>query len=137
MRPGWVRYFMDAARLASTRATCPRKHVGAVIVLDKRIICTGYNGSPPGASHCEDDGCLMLDDHCIRTIHAEANAILQAAQSGVSVKGATLFCTWPPCHYCARLIVGAGIAAVYFEGEPLTPEAERVFRECGTEITYY
>jgi len=116
-RPSWDDYFLQIARDVATRATCPRRHVGAVIVRDRRILSTGYNGSPPGQKHCTEVGCLMEDDRCIRTLHAEQNAIIQAALHGVSTEGATLYGTCRPCHVCARMIVGAGIQRVVFAGE--------------------
>lgn len=104
----------------ATRATCLRRHVGAVIVRDKRILSTGYNGSPPGQPHCTEVGCLIEDGRCIRTLHAEQNALIQAALHGVSTHSATLYGTCRPCHVCARMIVGAGIERVVFLG----PEPE-------------
>jgi dCMP deaminase len=89
VRPGWDEYFLKLAMLASERATCPRMHCGCVIVKDRYVLSTGYNGSLPGASHCEDVGCLVVDDHCVRTNHAEINAISQAARHGVSLDGST------------------------------------------------
>jgi dCMP deaminase len=119
-RPSWDEYFLRIACDVATRATCLRRHVGAVIVRDKRILSTGYNGSPPGQPHCTDVGCLIEDGRCIRTLHAEQNALIQAALHGVSTQGATLYGTCRPCHVCARMIVGAGIERVVFLG----PEPE-------------
>jgi dCMP deaminase len=117
-RPSWDEYFMQIARDVATRATCLRRHVGAVVVRDKRILSTGYNGSPPGQKHCTEVGCLLEDGRCIRTLHAEQNALIQAALHGVSTEGATLYATCRPCHVCARMIVGAGIKRVVFAGDP-------------------
>lgn len=111
MRKSWHAYFMDIAIAASTRSTCPRLHVGAVVVKDRRIISTGFNGSIPGDFHCDEEGCLMYEDHCIRTIHAEMNALLQA---GGEARGADLYCTHRPCLLCAKLIAAAGIATVFY-----------------------
>jgi len=113
-RVSWDRYFMNLAVQAATRSTCPRKHVGAVIVRGKTVLSTGYNGSLRGASHCTDVGCLMHNDHCIRTVHAEANALVQAARNGVSVEGAEIYVTASPCFSCFKLIANAGVRAVYY-----------------------
>ena len=100
---------MGIAQQAATRSTCPRKHVGAVIVRDRTVLSTGYNGSIRGLPHCEDAGCVMEDGHCVTTVHAEANAILQAAKNGVSIDGAELYTTASPCWNCFKLIANAGI----------------------------
>lgn len=113
-RKPWPDYFMDIARLVATRATCDRKHVGAVIVRDNSILSTGYNGSISGAPHCDDVGHMMEDGHCVRTVHAEANAILQAARHGVRVEGATIYTTASPCWPCFQKIVTAGIKTIVF-----------------------
>lgn len=115
MRHTWDRYFMNIAREAATRATCPRKHVGAVIVRDKNIIATGYNGSVHRLPHCDEVGCMMEDNHCVRTVHAEVNAIAQAARNGVGVAGATLYVTASPCWPCWKVVVNAGIVKIVFE----------------------
>jgi dCMP deaminase len=114
IRVSWDRYFMNLAVQAATRSTCPRKHVGAVIVRDKAVLSTGYNGSIRGASHCDEAGCLMENDHCVRTVHAEANAIVQAARNGTALDGAEIYVTASPCFNCFKLIANAGIRAVYF-----------------------
>jgi dCMP deaminase len=133
-RPSWDDYFLQIARDVATRATCPRRHVGAVIVRDKRILSTGYNGSPPGQKHCTEVGCLMEDDRCIRTLHAEQNAIIQAALHGVSTEGATLYGTCRPCHVCARMIVGAGIQRVVFAGDMPGGWSLDVLTQAGVEL---
>jgi len=133
-RASWDEYFMRIAVDVATRATCDRKHVGAVIVRDKSILATGYNGSIRGLSHCDDDGHLMEDGHCVRTIHAEANAIVQAARNGVRIEGATIYVTASPCWGCFRLIANAGLARIVF-GEFYRDE--RIFRfatELGIEL---
>jgi dCMP deaminase len=121
-RPSWETYFMDITALVARRTTCLRRAVGAVIVKDKRILTTGYNGAPSGVRHCTEVGCLreqlkvesgMRHELC-RGIHAEQNAIIQAAYHGVSVKGASLFCTNQPCSICAKMIVNAGIVAIFY-----------------------
>jgi dCMP deaminase len=124
MRTGWDQYFMGIAHQAATRATCLRKHVGAVIVRDRTVLSTGYNGSVRGLPHCEDVGCVMEDGHCVTTVHAEANAILQAAKNGVSVDGAELYTTASPCWNCFKLIANAGIRKIYY-GEFYRDERSR------------
>ncbi len=113
-RVSWDEYFMRIAVEVATRATCDRKHVGAVIVRDKSILATGYNGSIRGLSHCNDVGHLMQDGHCARTVHAEANAIAQSARNGVRVDGATIYVTAAPCWPCFRLIANAGIISIVY-----------------------
>ena len=105
---------MNLATQAATRSTCPRKHVGAIIVRDKAVLSTGYNGSIRGAPHCTEVGCLMDNSHCIRTVHAEANALVQAACHGTRLKDAQIFVTASPCFNCFKLIVNAGIRTIYF-----------------------
>ena len=104
---------MNIAKVVATRSTCDRANVGAVIVKDKRIISTGYNGSPPGMDHCDDVGHLMIDDHCLRTLHAEENVILQAAVvGGVSTQGATLYTTHSTCYPCLKRAIAVGIKRI-------------------------
>ena len=105
---------MNIAKEVATRSTCDRKHVGAVIVRDKSILATGYNGSVRGLGHCDDEGHLMEDGHCVRTVHAEANAIVQAARNGMRIEGASIYVTASPCWGCFRLIANAGIVKVVF-----------------------
>jgi dCMP deaminase len=112
-RPSWDDYFMALARLVSTRATCSRARVGAVLVKQKRIISTGYNGAPPYLQDCDEVGHLMEDGHCIRVLHAEENAILQlAAIGGTSAQGATLYTTHSPCYHCAKKIIAVGVIRI-------------------------
>ena len=116
-RPSWEEYFLAMARLVATRATCPRASIGAVLVRDKRVIATGYNGAPAGEVHCLEDGCIMEDEHCQRVIHAEVNAIGQAAQHGISTTGATLYLAGDKhitgvCRECNKVVVAAGIKEV-------------------------
>lgn len=113
-RASWDEYFMNIAKEVSTRSTCDRKHVGAVIVRDKSILATGYNGSVRGLGHCDDEGHLMEDGHCVRTVHAEANAIVQAARNGMRIDGASITVTASPCWGCFRLIANAGIVRIVF-----------------------
>jgi len=114
MRPSWDEYFMQQCDLIASRATCDRKHVGAIIVKNNRIISTGYNGSLPGLKHCDDVGHCMEDSHCISVVHGELNAVLDSAKRGVSVDGATLYCNTLPCWNCFTAIVSAGRIEVVF-----------------------
>jgi len=124
-RPSWDEYFMELAHHAKTRSTCLRRQIGAVIVKDKHVLSTGYNGSPKNCSHCKDVGCLREklnvpsgEKHELcRAIHSEQNAILQAARHGVSVNGSTIYTTTQPCSMCAKSIINAGIIRVVYEGD--------------------
>ncbi len=111
-RPDWDEYFLKLAMLASERSTCPRMHCGCVLVKDKNVIATGYNGSIPGDEHCDDVGCLIVDNHCVRTVHAEMNALIQAARRGHPVDGATAYVTNMACTTCAKALIAAGIRRV-------------------------
>ncbi len=113
-RVSWDRYFMNLAVQAATRSTCPRKSVGAVIVRDKAVLATGYNGSIRGLPHCTEVGCLLENEHCVRTVHAEANAILQAARHGVRIEGAEIYVTASPCWDCFKVIANSGIRRVLY-----------------------
>ena len=129
MRPDWDSYFMKIAYAVSERSTCDRAFVGCVLVLEKRILTTGFNGSPAGQPHCDEEGHLMVDGHCVRTIHAETNAIIQAALHGVSTRGATCYVTHFPCINCAKALVNAGIARlVYSVDYRLDPIAANFFK---------
>jgi dCMP deaminase len=134
LRPSWDQYFLKLAMLASERATCPRMHCGCVIVKNKYVLSTGYNGSLPGAPHCEDVGCLIVDDHCVRTNHAEMNAICQAARHGVSLDGATAYVTNMPCTTCAKALAVAGIRRVVIFSDYHDSLAERFFEEAGVQL---
>ncbi len=114
-RVSWGTYFMNIAQEVSTRSTCDRKNVGAVIVRDKTILSTGYNGSIKGLPHCDDAGHEMVKGHCVRTTHAEANAIVQAAKNGVKIEDAEIYVTASPCYNCFKLIANAGIKTIYFK----------------------
>lgn len=113
-RASWDEYFMNIARVIATRATCARKHVGAVIVRDRTILSTGYNGSIRGTPHCDDAGHMMEDGHCVRTIHAEINAVIQAAKNGTAIEGGAIYVTASPCWNCFKAIANAGIRRVVF-----------------------
>ena len=114
-RVSWKDYFMNIAREVATRSTCDRKHVGAVIVRDKTILSTGYNGSIKGLPHCDEVGCEMVDGHCVRTTHAEANAIVQAAKNGIQINQSEIYVTASPCYDCFKLIANAGINVIYYD----------------------
>ena len=113
-RLDWDTYFMNIAQQVATRATCDRKLVGAVLVRDRTILSTGYNGSTRGTPHCDEIGHMMEDGHCVRTVHAEANAIVQAAKNGVRIEGATIYTTASPCWPCFKLIANAGIVCIVY-----------------------
>ena len=113
-RVSWGTYFMNIAKEVATRSTCDRKYVGAVIVREKTILSTGYNGSIKGLPHCDEAGHEMVDDHCIRTTHAEANAIVQAAKNGVEINKTDIYVTASPCYNCFKLIANAGIKTIYY-----------------------
>ena len=113
-RASWDEYFMSIAQVVSTRSTCPRKYVGAVIVRNRTILSTGYNGSIRGMPHCSDVGHMMEDGHCVATIHAEANAIIQAARNGVNIDGATTYVTASPCWNCFKQLANAGIVRIVY-----------------------
>ncbi len=143
-RPSWDEYFISMVDEAAKRATCDRGKSGAVIVKEKRILCTGYVGSPPGFPHCDEVGHLLkkvIDEdgtvrqHCVRTIHAEQNAISQAARYGIPLDGSTLYCTMEPCRVCAMLIISVGIKRVivkrrYHAGQ----DTRELFKEAGIEL---
>ena len=113
-RVSWDEYFMNIAREVATRATCDRKHVGSVIIRNRTILSTGYNGSARGLPHCDDVGHMMEDGHCVRTVHAEANAIVQAAKNGTNIEGAGIYVTASPCWNCFKLIANAGLTRIVF-----------------------
>ena len=141
-RPSWGNYFMNITNLVAERSTCTRRAVGAVLVKEKRILSTGYNGAPTGLKHCLEVGCLReklgvesgkMHELC-RGIHAEQNAIIQAAYHGVSVKGATIFCTNQPCSICARMIINAGIQKIYYQSGYADSLAKELLGEAGIEL---
>src|SRR5690625_590535 len=114
-RISWEQYFMAQARLVALRSTCTRLMVGAIIVRENRIIASGYNGSVADGAHCIDDGCYMIDGHCVRTVHAEVNALLQCAKFGVATNGTTHYVTHFPCLQCCKQIIQAGVKRIYYE----------------------
>ena len=133
-RPSWDEYFLKVAMLVSERSTCPRMHCGCVLVREKRILSTGYNGSIPGEEHCEDVGCQIVDNHCVRTIHAEMNAILQCSIHGISTLGATAYVTNMPCTNCAKSLIAAGIKEVVIFSDYHDTLAEEFFAKGGVEL---
>ncbi|MDD5043485.1 MAG: cytidine/deoxycytidylate deaminase family protein [Patescibacteria group bacterium] len=146
-RPSWDEYFMEVARAVAKRATCDRGRSGCVIARDKMILVTGYVGSPKGMPHCDEVGHQMKtmvhedghqSQHCVRTTHAEQNAIVQAAKLGVAIDGATLYCKMTPCSTCAKMIINAGIKRVVCEKRyHAGAETEEMFRQVGIELDYF
>jgi dCMP deaminase len=143
-RPSWDEYFIKLVDEVAQRATCDRGKSGCIIVRDKRILCTGYVGSPPGFPHCSETGHLMkkvIDDdgtirqHCVRTIHAEQNAICQAAKYGIPLDGTTLYCTMEPCRVCTMLILSVGIKKVVAKRKyHAAVESRELFKEAGNPL---
>jgi dCMP deaminase len=139
VRPSWDEYFMDITALVAQRSTCLRRHVGAILVRDKRIITTGYNGAPSRIAHCLDVGCLREQmgipsgerHELCRALHAEQNAIIQAAIHGVSIKGASLYCTNMPCSICTKMLINAQIEAIYYKEGYSDPLADELLAEAG------
>lgn len=142
LRPSWDEYFMHIARAVSGRATCLRRQVGAVIVRDKRILATGYNGAPSGLAHCEEVGCLREErgvasgerHELCRGLHAEQNALLQAALHGIAVSGASLYSTHRPCALCAKMLINAGIREIFYGSGYPDELAERLLGEAGIRL---
>ena len=146
-RPSWDEYFMEIANTVSKRATCDRGRSGCVIVRDRQILVTGYVGSPKGLPHCDDVGHQLrkvlhedgsITQHCVRTVHAEQNAICQAAKLGISLNNGTLYCRMTPCRVCAMLIINCGITRVvceqkYHDGA----ESEEMFRKAGVQLDFF
>jgi dCMP deaminase len=135
-RISWDGYFMNIARVVASRSTCERKLVGAVVVREKTILSTGYNGSIRGMPHCSDVGHLLENDHCVATIHAEANAIIQAAMNGVRIDGATIYVTASPCWSCFKMIANAGVKRICY-GEFYRDERSfAVAKQIGVELLH-
>jgi dCMP deaminase len=143
MRPSWDDYFMDIANLVKTRSTCLRRQVGCVIVKDKRILCTGYNGAPAGTSHCIDIGCLreklgipsgQRHELC-RAVHAEQNAIAQAAMKGISLEGASVYVTDQPCSLCSKILINSGIKHILYKGDYPDTLSLELLKEAGIKLT--
>ncbi|MFA6824388.1 MAG: cytidine/deoxycytidylate deaminase family protein [Bacteroidales bacterium] len=146
-RPSWDEYFMELANAAAKRATCDRGRSGCVIVKDKQVLVTGYVGSPIGLPHCDEVGHLFkktfhedetITTHCVRTVHAEQNAICQAARRGIALDGATLYCRMTPCRVCAMLIINCGIKRVVCEKKyQAGEEAEEMFKQAGIKLEFF
>lgn len=146
-RPSWDEYFMEITRAVAKRATCDRGRSGCVIARDRQILVTGYVGSPKGMPHCDEIGHQMKivthedgqqTQHCLRTTHAEQNAIVQAAKLGVPIEGTTLYCKMTPCSTCAKMIINAGIARVVCEKQyHVGKESEKMFRQVGIALYYF
>lgn len=145
MRPSWDEYFMSIVELVKTRSTCLRRQVGALIVKDKRILASGYNGAPVGCKHCLELGCIRDELHVpsgqrheiCRATHAEQNAIAQAAYSGTSVKDGVLYVTTQPCVLCAKLAINAGIKKIVFKGDYPDELALELLQEAGVRVLKY
>lgn len=145
-RPSWDDYFMEVAEAISKRATCDRGRSGCVIAKDRQLLVTGYVGSPQGLPHCDDVGHQFkkvihedgsVSQHCVRTVHAEQNAICQAAKRGISIGGATLYCRMTPCRTCAMLIINCGIVRVVCERKyHMGVESEELFKDAGVKLEY-
>lgn len=133
-RISWNQYFMAQSHLLALRSTCERLMVGATIVRDKRIIAGGYNGSVSGSKHCADEGCYVIDGHCVRTVHAEINALLQCAKFGVATDNAEIYVTHFPCLQCCKSIIQSGIKKVYYAADYKNhPYAIELFEEAGVK----
>ena len=138
-RPAWDDYFMSIAKIVATRGTCDRLQVGAVLIKNNRIVATGYNGAPPGMAHCDGPaGHLMEDNHCIRTVHAEANCVLQAAVTGgTSTLGTTLYTTHSPCYTCYKALATAGVKRIVAGAQYQSPAVVAALKESGIEFLAY
>ena len=144
-RPSWEQYFMDITCLVSRRSTCRRRQVGAIVVRDKRILATGYNGAPTGLAHCLDVGCLREElgissgerHELCRGLHAEQNVIIQAAYHGVSIRDGTLYCTNLPCSICSKMLINAGIREIMYKGGYADAMAEEMLKAAGTKLIQF
>jgi dCMP deaminase len=135
-RIGWHDYFMNIAEQVATRSTCDRKSIGCVIVRDKTILSTGYNGSVRGGPHCDEVGHDMENDHCVRTTHAEANAVAQAAKHGVGIDASEAYVTASPCLSCFKLLVNAGITTIYYKEFYRDHRITTYAKEAGIKLFY-
>jgi dCMP deaminase len=132
----WDEYFMKIAEVVASRSTCPRKFVGAVIVRDKTILSTGYNGSIRGMPHCSDVGHMMENDHCVATIHAESNAIIQSAKNGVMIDGGSIYVTASPCWSCFKMIANAGLRRIIYREFYRDDRIFQVAERLGIELVH-
>ena len=145
MRPSWDQYFMDITAVVASRSTCLRRQVGAVIVKDKRLLTSGYNGAPKNLAHCAATGCIRAEydipsgqrHELCRGLHAEQNAIIQAALHGVAIDGATIYCTHQPCSACSKMILNAGIVRVVYANAYPEPLAEQLMTEANIENVFF
>ena len=145
MRPDWDTYFMEIARVVATRSTCLRRQVGAVIVKEKRLLTSGYNGSPRELAHCAEVGCIRQASgvasgerhELCRGLHAEQNAIIQAALHGVAIEGAKIYCTHQPCSACTKMILNAGLKEIIYENEYNDPLSQQLVSEAGIKRKRY
>ncbi len=142
-RPSWNQYFITITRQVAERSTCTRAKVGALIVRDKNILATGYNGAPAGMPHCTEAGCLIyesrtpngeLEENCFRTIHAEINAIAQAAKNGSAIKEASIYITHTPCIHCCKVLVNTGIRQIYYESPYKVHTLEDILRHTRVQL---
>jgi dCMP deaminase len=141
-RPSWPEYFMAITKLVARRSTCLRRSVGAILVKERRILATGYNGAPAGLKHCEEVGCLRENaaipsgtrHELCRGLHAEQNVIIQAAYHGISIHGAALFCTNKPCAICSKMLINAGILEIYFGDGYEDPLSDQMLAEAGVHL---
>lgn len=133
-RPSWDHRFLRDALNAATMGTCPRLQVGCALVRDKHLICTGHNGAPRGMPHCTEVGCLMEAEHCIRALHAEQNAIIQAARLGVSAAGCTVYVTHYPCALCAKMLINLGVLRIVYLTEYAPADGGEFFRMAGVPV---
>ncbi len=141
-RPSWDEYFMTIAKQVATRSTCIRRQIGAVVVLDKRILATGYNGAPSGLAHCAELGCLRQElgiksgtqHELCRALHAEQNAVVQAARYGISIDGATVYSTTQPCVMCAKILMNAGVTEIVYEGDYPDGLSAQMLEESGITV---
>jgi len=142
MRPSWDEYFMEIAEVVKKRSTCTRRQVGAILVKDKQILTTGYNGSPKNLEHCDKTGCKRQElnipsgqrHELCRALHAEQNAIIQAAHNGVGINGATLYVTTRPCVLCAKMCINAGIIKIIYKGDYPDDMSNEMLEEAGIEM---
>lgn len=137
-RPAWDDYFMAMVKIISSRGTCDRLYAGSLLAKNNRIIATGYNGAPPGLPHCSDEGHLLEEGHCVRTVHGEHNALLQAARQGsMSTEGATMYTKYSPCIHCTKYIISCGIKRVVIGKIYRNPNATKMLEEAGIEVMLY
>ncbi len=141
-RPDWDQYFMEITSVVAKRSTCLRRQVGAILVKDKHILTTGYNGAPKRLAHCAETGCLRQQmgipsgerHELCRALHAEQNAMIQAANLGISIEGSTLYSTTAPCSLCAKMLINAGVVRVVFAGDYPDERAMEFFQQAGVEV---